>query len=356
MTSAFRIGLAGTGDIGRLHARAIRAQHGIELCVCQGVKPAGAEAFAREFSTAVYPSYAAMLADPSVDAVDICVPNDLHRAYTEEAAAAGKHVLCEKPIALTLEDARAMAAAARRAGVLLIIGHPLRFWPEYVKMREVLRSCALGTCRAITMRRMLSLLAGVEGEQRWRHKPERMGGAILDLAVHDLDFLNWTFGMPESVYCSGARSDDGGWNHTAAVFRYGAGPVALVESSFMLQGDPMVFTAKAVCDRGSLDYAMDLQQFAMHALAGGDGGGTAHDHSATLVCYRAGLEPELLLNQEPNVLDAVFARELAYFVECARGRRENELMLAEDAIAALRLALAAKQSAETGEVVRICQS
>src|SRR5262249_37879271 len=166
-------------------------------------------------------------------AVDICVPNDLHREYALKAALAQKHILCEKPIALSLEDAAAMVEAARSAGVLLLIAHPLRFWPEYVRIRYILRSGGLGRWFTITMRRMLSLLISARGEGGWRHSPERMGGAILDLQIHDLDFLYWTFGLPESVYCASVCSADGGRNHNHALFHFPGGMTALVESSYM---------------------------------------------------------------------------------------------------------------------------
>ncbi|MBI3646895.1 MAG: Gfo/Idh/MocA family oxidoreductase [Acidobacteriales bacterium] len=353
MAKTFKIGLAGTGDIGRLHAKALRARDDVELCVCRGVKSSGADTFAREFGATVYPSYSALLADPSVAAADICVPNDLHREFVEKAAAAGKHILCEKPIAMSLEDANAMIEAARRAGVLLMIAHPLRFWPEYVKLREVILSGSLGPCRAITMRRLLSLLISVTGERGWRHKPERMGGAILDLQIHDLDFLNWVFGLPEQVYCAAAPSADGGLNHTYATLKFPNGTIGFVESSYLLQGDPMIFTAKAVCERGTLDYNLHLEHFSMHAMAGLKAGATESADPASLVCYRAGEQPQVLVRQEPNILDAVFARELSYFVNCAQGKTSNQLAPVEDAVGALKLALACRESVERGLPVKL---
>jgi predicted dehydrogenase len=346
-----RIGLAGLGDIGRLHAKALAQRADVELCVCRGVNPARAEAFARDYDARVYADYAAMLADDSVAAVDICVPNDLHRRYVERAAAAGKHVLCEKPIALTLEDGAAMIDACLRAGVLFLVAHPLRFWPEYVRMREVLRAADLGRCLAITMRRMLSLLISVRGEGGWRHKPERMGGAVLDLQIHDLDFLCWTFGVPERVYCAGAQSADGGWNHVYSVLFWPSALSALVEASYLLQGDPMIFTAKAVCEAGTLDYALDLREFDMHAMAG-QAAATARHDPATLVCYRAGRDPEVLVRQPHDILGHVFGAELSYFVDCVQLRRENDVAPPGEALDALAIALACAESAVTGQPAR----
>jgi len=349
----FCVGLVGTGDIGRLHARALKQRADVELCVCRGRNPERADAFARESASRVYAGFDEMLADPHVHAVDICVPNDLHRAYVEKAAAAGKQILCEKPIALSMRDACAMVEASRAAGVLLMVSHPIRFWHEYGKLREMIRSGKLGRCLAITMRRMLSLLASVRGEDDWRHKPERMGGAILDLQIHDLDFLRWTFGVPDRVYCAAVPSPDGAWNHTHAIFHYASGMTAMVESSFLLQGDPLIFTAKAVCERGSLDYGLDLKQFEMHSMAGPHAGETAHTQPATLMCYRPGQEPEALACQEPDVLNAVFARELSYFVDCALGKIENTLAPVPESVDALQMALACVQSVESGKPIEM---
>jgi len=352
MSGKIRIGLAGAGDIGRMHAKAWTQRPDVELCVCRGVNPARALALQRDFGARLYESWAAMLADEGLLAADICVPNDLHRVYVEQAAAAGKHILCEKPIALTLEDARAMAEAAGRAGVTLAIAHPLRFWPEYVRMREEIRSGRLGRCLSVTMRRMLSLLISVPGESGWRLAPERMGGAILDLQIHDLDFLCWTFGMPERIYCASVRSAAGGFDHNHALLHFPGGATALVESSYMLQGDPMIFTAKAVCERGSLDYGMDLKEFEMHEMAGPRAGSTERSAPATLVCYRPGRDPEILARQEPDVLGAAFAREVSHFLDCATGRAASRTAGPEEAIRALEVALACRRSAETGLPVR----
>ncbi|MBV8819443.1 MAG: Gfo/Idh/MocA family oxidoreductase [Acidobacteriaceae bacterium] len=352
MSDKLKIGLAGTGDIGRLHARALQKRPDVELCVCAGSTPAKAESFAREFGATFYQNYAVMLADSAIAGVDICVPNDLHRSYVEQALAAGKAVLCEKPIAMTMADAEAMREAANRAEALLMIGHILRFWPEYVKMREVLLSGVLGRCLTITMRRMLSLYISVAGEQGWRRSPDRMGGALLDLQIHDLDFLHWTFGMPREAYCAAAASADGNLNHVYTTLKFQQGPVAMAESSFLLQGDPMIFAAKAVCERGTLDYALNLEHFSMHTMAGAASDQNAARFAATLVQYQADREPAPLVYQDTDILDAVFGRELSYFVDCVAGRTNN-LLAVEDSMAALRMALACKDSALSGRVVEL---
>ncbi len=345
-----KIGLVGPGDIGRLHAKALKKRDDVELCVCMGLDRTRSEEFAREFGAELYASYADLLADPRIAAVDICVPNDLHRAFVEKAAEAGKHILCEKPIALSVEDGAAMVEASRRAGVVLMVGHVMRFWPEYARMRAMIRSGELGRCKAITMRRMLSLLISVQGEDGWRQRPERMGGAVMDLQIHDLDFLVWTLGLPERVYCAGARSRDGALNHVYSTLTWPSGTTALVEASYMLQGDPMIFTTKVVCEDGTLDYGLDLRSFDMHAMAGPDAGATARNDPATLVCYRRGAA-ETLAHQEPAIHSYVFAAELSHFVDCVQSETASALVSPVEAVDALRVAVACQSSALSGKPV-----
>jgi predicted dehydrogenase len=343
------------GDIARLHAQGLSANPDIELAVCRGKKPETADAFAQDFGAVVYSSYAEMLDDERVLAVDVCVPNDLHRNYTEAAAAAGKHVICEKPIAMTSRDGLAMIDACRRAGVQLLVAHVLRFWPEYVLIREVLQSRRLGRCRTVTLRRMLSLLLSVQGQEGWRHRPDRMGGAVLDLQIHDIDFLLWTFGVPSTVYCAGARSEDGGLNHVYTTVTYTEGPCALIEASYMLKGDPMIFTAKAVCDNGSLDYSMNLEQFGMHEMDGSGNTGEGPG-AASLRCYRPNSPLEVLALSDSMVLEKVFLAELAYFADCVLGRSANEVASAEDAVAAVRVVEACHASIQTGAVIQLASA
>ena len=120
-----------------------------------------------------------------VDVVDICLPTPLHREAAERAFAAGKHVLLEKPIALTLEDAEAIVAAAERAGRLLVVGLVLRFWPEYVELRRIAASGELGRPLAASAQR----LSPPPGWNDWMIDPARSGGVCVDLMVHDFDAL-----------------------------------------------------------------------------------------------------------------------------------------------------------------------
>ncbi len=126
-----RVGLAGLGFMGGTHAQCHAALPNAELVAVVDVEPDRRERFAATYGAKPFASLEEMLSSVEVDMVDICMPTYLHRKAVEQVAAAGRQVLCEKPMALTVEDCDAMIAATKKAKVKFMIGQVLRFWPEY---------------------------------------------------------------------------------------------------------------------------------------------------------------------------------------------------------------------------------
>ena len=254
MSSTVTIGLVGTGEIGQVHAQAAFGSRR-DPALHRPARPAGQGAGACGAHQApLYESFDALLADPAVEGVDICLPNHLHREFTVRALAAGKHVLCEKPMALSLEDAGAMIAAAEKSARILMVAHVLRFWPEYLRAKAGIDDGMVGRVRLMTARRMVSLLAGTPGDQGWRHDPRRSGAAVIDMQIHDLDIFGWFFGPPRALVARGLRSADGGLNHVFTHLEFADGKQALVEASFMMQGNPLDIGFRILGDEGSLEY------------------------------------------------------------------------------------------------------
>ncbi len=153
---------------------------------------------------ATYSDYDQMLQDDSLDLIDICLPPSLHCPFTVKAADAGKHVFSEKPMALTLDDCQSMTSACQANDVQLMVGHVLPFFPEYHHALEVIRSGEFGKATGGYFKRVIS-------DPKWLknfYDPDRIGGPMLDLHVHDAHFIRLLFGMPQSVTSRGRMRGD----------------------------------------------------------------------------------------------------------------------------------------------------
>lgn len=196
-----RIGLIGTGYIARRsHLPNFTAMDGVEVCALYNRTREKAEAANADFCGAkacIHDDWRALIDDPAVDAVVICTTVNLHSDQAIAAALAGKHVLVEKPMALTLDAADAMIAAAESAGVLLMVDHGLRFYPPYAEVHHVVRSGVMGPVHSIGM------FAGHAGAERrgpegvpWYKDPGQGGGCFVDLGVHEVDMMRWLLNRP----------------------------------------------------------------------------------------------------------------------------------------------------------------
>ena len=143
----------------------------------------------------------AAVADPEVDAVDICLPTPLHRTTAELAFDDGKHVFLEKPLALTVEDGEAIVRAAERGGRTFMVGLVLRFWPEYVELQRRVSSGELGRPLSLAASRLSPPADWAD----WFADAAQSGGTSVDLMVHDFDQANWLLGEPRTVFGAAGR-------------------------------------------------------------------------------------------------------------------------------------------------------
>jgi len=200
MNRPIRIAVVGPGLVAqRFHLPAYVASDEVEVAALVSDRVEAARAVAARFGNPpVLASIEEVLADPAIDAVDICTPNALHAPMAIAAARAGKHVLVEKPMATRLEDADAMIAAARSAGVVLMVAHNLRYAPIFETMERIVREGTLGRLLAV---RGVMMHAGPDeawgSDSAWFWQAAQAGGgALLDLGIHMIDLVRWLVGRP----------------------------------------------------------------------------------------------------------------------------------------------------------------
>ncbi len=248
---AIGVGIIGAGWFGERHAAALK-QAGFRLVGACRESPAGLDAFTAEHGGIGYTDVDALLADSAVEAVVIATPHETHAALTIRAAARGKAVLLEKPMAPTLADCDAIARAVEEAGVPFMVGHTQRFAPSIVAAKALLDTGALGRVRfgSSTMVKLW-----MEPNRRpWHLRRDTGGGMLMTAGIHALDRLLWLVGQPaRSVYAvaSAAFHDQESDDSALLLLRFADGAAATVTSIAYHDGAPYGGT-ELVCDHGVL--------------------------------------------------------------------------------------------------------
>ena len=285
---------------------------------------------------AVYADFDELLTDPAVQLVDLCVPNDQHAGLAARALAAGKHVLVEKPIALTIADADAMLAAAQASGKLLMVAHVLPFFPEFAFAREAVASGRYGALKAAHLSRVIARpdwSAGIADA-------DRSGGPAIDLHIHDAHFVGLLCGAPRAVESRGVV-EGGAVVYLATHYQFDdGGPVVSAVSGALSQpGRPFAHGFELYLERATLT-------FSLAALASPG----PQLNPLTVIPADGPVEQPDLGSGDP--IDA-FARELAVAVDAAASGRPAAALDATLARRALATCLAEVESVRTGRPVAV---
>jgi predicted dehydrogenase len=223
MLNAAMIGL---GWWGKELVRSARTSELMRFTRGVTLEPDTVRDFAAEMNLTIGTSYEDVLADTSIDAVVLATPHTAHRKQVEAAAAAGKHVFCEKPFALTVEDAKAAIAACRRAGVALGVGHKRRLWPSIVKLKELVSSGDFGTVMFAEGNYSHDILANTPLDN-WRSAPqETRAGGMTGMGIHLLDAFSFLIGPMARVSALSTKRvlpfESGDTTQAMLAFRNGA--------------------------------------------------------------------------------------------------------------------------------------
>jgi predicted dehydrogenase len=322
------IALLGSGFMAATHAAhyaALRERAQVRV-VC-GLEDDRVQALAEQLGAEATADWEVALTTPGVEAVDVCLPTPLHRPVAERALAAGKHVLLEKPVALTLDDADAIGAAAEASGRVLMIGHVLRFVAEIAELRRVIESGELGRPLAATAIR----LSPPPDWNDWMLDAARSGGTLVDMAIHDFDVLGALLGAARHVH---ARAVAGG-RHVSALVEHEDGE-GTVEASHAMPGSyPFTAGLRVLCERGVLE----------HRFVAGAGDEVADSDVVSVLSIHShedGRRDFSVPGDDP------WRTEIERFLDCVQhGIAPADGTLAQ-ARAALATALAARRSLESG--------
>lgn len=338
-----RVGIVGLGFMAATHIKAYRQIPGVQLAaICN---PSGRNLdgdFSRVSGNvggpdtvqldmsgiAAYRNVEDFLANSAVDLVDICAPTPAHLPLVTQSLRAGKHVLCEKPLARNSEQARLMVAEAAQAGKFLMPAMCMRFWPEWAWLKKQIAARTYGAVLSARFRRVAEPPAW--GQQIF-FNGKLSGGALLDLHVHDVDFVHYCFGKPRAVYSSGHTKLSGEIDHVVTQYRFAGGPVVAAEGGW----------AMSAGFGFSMSYTVNFE----NATADYDLGRGAE----ALRLFQSGAKPETVACAGKDG----YVGELQYIVSCLEKDAAPAVVTAQDGIVALEICEAESESVRGGKEVRL---
>lgn len=336
------VGIVGIGFMGATHFRAVQGIEGARVsAICDSIEKRltgdwrdirgnfGPSAGIVDLTgISKYRDVTAFLADPQVQMVDICLPTPFHRDVAIQALEAGKDVLVEKPIALTLADADAMVAAAERTGRTLMVAQVLRFFPEFAYIKQLLEDGRYGRLQAAHLKRVIAMPNW--SPDNWFADASKSGGPAIDLHIHDSDFVRHIAGMPDVVQSTGVTAPDGQVLYLTTEYLFEGRNLAVTASSGAIAQSTIpfehgydVYLEKATIRFNSLDEA-----------------------PVTLYTADGITKPEL------PAIDG-YAAEVEYAIRCLEQKRAPELLLGASARDSLKLALKEIEAVKSGKPVRV---
>ncbi|MEH7114356.1 Gfo/Idh/MocA family oxidoreductase [Neobacillus niacini] len=321
-----KILLIGAGTMGMEHANSYYSMEDVHLVGIVDLRREQAEQIIGENDTKIFQTLEeAVNALEHIDVIDICVPTFLHKEYVHKAADYGIDVICEKPLAYTLEDARDMIDYCENKDVKLFVGHVVRFFPQYSKAHDLVSNGTIGDIGVVRTKRGGNFPAGWSD---WYADHTKSGGVILDLIIHDFDFLRWTFGEVERVFAKGlAERNIEHLDYALVTVVFKSGVIAHVEGTWAHQtfSSQFEFAGKS----GILEYDSLKDEPVLLSIRNSneEKGGVA--------------VPQSPLKKSPYYI------EIEHFLHCLKTDK-TPIVTAEDAYKAMEISVAALQSLKTG--------
>ena len=329
----FKSAIIGSGFIGAVHAAAISRIDECKLVAVADINETAGEKVAADFNCMFYTDAEEMLKKEDIDIIHICLPSYLHEEYVQLSAKYKKHVLCEKPFSLTVDSAKRMADLCEKADVKLMVAQTVRWWPEFMELKKRYDRGEFGEIHMAYSSR----LAQHPNWSTWHRDPQKSGGSLFDLNMHNLDFLYHLFGPVASVYAVGWKSPSGCWNHVCASLIFKNGVKAIDEGTNEITNEyPFTASFRMTGEKATFD----------HKFTAGFNIENLNAASAQTVLFTKDDKPQPL---QIEGMDAYEAQTRA-FIDCVKNNKPAPIPPSES-VDVMRIVAAIEQSLESGEVV-----
>jgi predicted dehydrogenase len=312
-----KVALVGVGNMGSSHFNLYRKMDDVEIVALVDVEDFKITGKAKECGARAYTDLNEMLQAEQPDFVDICTPSYIHAAQAITVMSKGIHVITEKPAALNADDIRAMYKCAADNGVFLMVAHVLRFWQEYIWLKDAVDNNTNGKLLQLDMWRIG--VRPLTSWQGWMLVREKSGLVPFDLHIHDIDFMVYLLGAPDETETRQIYGSAG--HHTETCCRYNNGTRVQAKAAWYNGHVPFQMGYSAIFEEGYAEYRADVLTY------------YPNDKPAVKPVEEAALS-----GSEINVANmSAYYRELRYFMDCIRKNEKPSMVREEELIAAVSL-------------------
>jgi predicted dehydrogenase len=336
-----KVGIIGLGFMGKMHFRCYKAQKNVKIaaiCDIDENKFADTSGSAGNISGAdkpldftgisFYTDFDKMLKNEKLDAVSVTLPTYLHCKYSLKSLNAGVNTFCEKPMAMNINECEKMIAAAKANKKLLQIGHCIRFWPEYAKLKEIVDSGKYGKVLAATFQRLS--LTPTWSWDNWLMDKNRSGGAALDLHVHDSDFVQYLFGMPKKIFSKGVKGPSKDYDHIVTSYIYNDNKVVTAEGGWVMKpGFGFEMSFNVMLEKATISY-----------------------NCTQTPAFKIAPEKGKVIIPKVSKGDG-YSCELVHFIKAVNKQTVPKIITPQDSLNSVKILLTEKKSCSAGKVISI---
>ena len=328
-----KIAIIGPGSIAGTYAQALADSATAKITAVLGHREQSAQAFSQKYGIPYYTDAQQMYRTAKPDAVLVCTPTFTHGEIVKTAIAHGVHIMCEKPFVTDAATAQQLFDLAAEKGVRLMVMQVVRFWPEYVHIKQLLDSGKAGKVHNVYLNR----LSAHPDWCTWHKDPKKSGGGLYDLHIHDIDWLCHAFGRVKSVYAVGKKTHSGCWNNVSSTLRFENGTTAIAEGFMDITGEWSFST----------NIRINSEYMAIEHL--------------NKTVYNSKVNKEKINNlviyhkdQPPQIADVPqynpYRAECEYFARCVKENGPFSLVPASEVVHVLKVLAAIEKSLESGLV------
>ena len=334
-----KVALIGAGGIGSAHSKAYEQIPDAKITAVVDVRREYAEKTATIHGAKAYTSVGEMLSGENIHMVDICTPSFTHHEIAIQCAQHGLHVLVEKPIAYSLENARAMLDTAEKNGVLFMVAQVIRFWAEYIYLKHIFDTGAYGKLVQVWFSRVCG--APLEAWDNWYVDPARSRLAPFELHIHDADYIHSLLGKPDRVSSIAVNQPFFYASFIKTQYLYDSLPGVVVEAEAGWWQGPVPFAAtfRAVFERAVLAY--DSEKLTVFE---------ADAREPKVVDLASGVQMNSSINFKNT---SGIYNEITYFVECIKTGNAPTVITPEQSYISLKMLLTELESAQTGADLKV---